>query len=549
MLLSAHGSLEHSRVRLVDSSELSIQWQQNNRYVTLSHCWGKPKKARGQLKLTAKTEQRFKKNGIQLRELTKTFRDAVLFASRIDRVGYIWIDSLCIKQPISRGTDSDSDWLEQSRVMDKIYRQSYLNISATAAVDGDQGMFFPRQPEYLWEDEINVNFPGTNISGSVQYGVGVEHLTRCTLVDPSLWDDLVEKAPINRRGWVLQERFFAPRILHFCPNQIAWECAEFHDAEGYPEKDLTGTKVKEGNIVDEGRLKSLTPKDGMALRELRLKGYPDPDSHIEDLYVYELWKRVVEVYSRTNLTFSRDRLIALSGIAKEYSLDMKCDYVAGLWRKYLESQLLWQVNEVFEDGIFENPSRRDTKTPSFSWASIESTHGVTYGEATDYGKDRYEELLFEVQDHKVELADPENLFGLVKSGFLAIRARYLRQIELRRTDSSLGVPYSWSLKGDTSHPRLEHYNLYLDAPESDHDIFESSTDIYCMPAAFGERTVKKTSRYLICLLLQLLHPSAIHGYVPATFRRIGIAKLSNYADERGQEALRGREVNELFYLL
>ncbi|KAH8732831.1 heterokaryon incompatibility protein-domain-containing protein [Phaeosphaeriaceae sp. PMI808] len=237
-ILSEHSDLERRRVFLIETKEVirqqtvegkntvfmklregsknKIREQENDRYITLSHCWGKPKSATGQLRLSSKTEERFKKEGIELRELPKTFRDAMLFACRLEKVGFLWIDSLCIRQRVSDLSSEaqkgpEDDWLEQSREMDKIYLQSFLNISATAAMDGDKGLFVNRRPEYLWEDEINVNNTGTNLFGSTRTGsMKRDELTRCTLIDVSFWDDLVEHAPVNRRGWVLQERLMAP---------------------------------------------------------------------------------------------------------------------------------------------------------------------------------------------------------------------------------------------------------------------------------------------------------------------------------------------------
>lgn len=249
-ILSEHGDVERKKVYLIETDEVFVQrsigatelsmkvWdskkknksvrkeQKNHRYVTLSHCWGKPKSVQGQLRLDETTKDRFKREGIELRELPKTFRDAILFACRLDKVGFIWIDSMCIIQPTesysNRSKESVKDWLEQSRTMDQIYRGSFLNISATAAVDGDQGLFFSRRPEYLWEDEINVNYSGTNLFGSEKIGsTERDQLTRCTVIDVSFWDELVENAAVNRRGWVLQERLMAPRVLHFCRDQIA----------------------------------------------------------------------------------------------------------------------------------------------------------------------------------------------------------------------------------------------------------------------------------------------------------------------------------------
>ncbi|KAF2690119.1 HET-domain-containing protein [Lentithecium fluviatile CBS 122367] len=551
--LSAYPDLERCKVPLVESSELWKNDIEDYCYVTLSHCWGKPKSTQGQLKLTAKTEERFIKNGIQLGELSKSFREAVLFASRLERVGYIWIDSLCIKQAIKDPNvsveDAQGDFLEQSRVMHKVYLLSYLNISATAAVDGDRGLFFSRRPELLWEDEINVYYPVTDSPSALGNRKVSEQLKRCALIDPKFWDELVEEAPVNRRGWVLQERLMAPRVLHFCHNQIAWECSEFHDAEGHPRRYLDW-HLKLPDVVHEGGLKRVMNADVFDSRETRLDGYPDPDRDMEGLDHYERWKRTVEVYSRTSLSFSSDKLIALAGIARVTSKDVMGNYVAGLWRTHLESQLLWQVNEVYNDGIFENPSRRDGQgVPSFSWASISSPHGITYGDVTDYAKDRAEELFFKVVDHNVVLIDLQNPFGPIKEGILTIEAQYLRPIKLRKLQPSKRVPYSWLLEDDKRARRLEEYNLTLDAPESDIDVFSSNAKLFCMPAAFGERTVRKSARSLFCLLLLLEEPTLAkteENSEMRAFRRIGITKLSG---ERSQRALREIEANELIYLV
>jgi Heterokaryon incompatibility protein (HET) len=606
---SEHANLERSKVRLVEPDAHATSERENNRYVTLSHCWGKPKSVQGQLKLTSQTEDRLKTEGIELRELSKTFRDAMLFACRLENVGYIWIDSLCIKQAMDSGLDpgdSEGDWLEQSRVMDKIYRESYLNISATAASDGDQGLFFQRRPEDLWEDEINLNLTGlirpdqeperdgqaqlerpadakivtksnqtmasnnksVNLGEKWKFGatydldcprklrrtqsifdapvmkgqIGYAYLKRCTIINAAFWDDLVEQAPVNQRGWVLQERLMARRVLHFCHNQIAWECSESQKSEGHPE-GFPILRFRDGDIVDEGSLKSLKAVDGLRLRKIRLRGFPDPDGSLKNLHVYELWKRIVEVYSRTKLTMSRDKLIALSGIAREFSKQTKCSYVAGMWRTHLESQLLWQVNEVFKDGSFLNHAKRDpSRAPSFSWAALDTPYGIVYGEATDYGKDRAEELLFQVKSYQL-LSDPKNEFDLIEgsSCSIIVTPRHLRRIKFRKLQPPQTLPYCWRFADGTPNQKsIEYSNLSLDAPETDLDIFKPNAELFCMPAAFGERTVKKSSRYLICLLLKLEKNDK--GF--KQYKRFGLAKLSNFADQAGQKALREQEFNQ-----
>jgi hypothetical protein len=551
-ILSEIDDVDGVKIKLVEGEACfsALRNGDYTRYVTLSHCWGSP--TEGFLKLTTQNEKALKEDGIEMRMFPKTFREAILFASRLDKVGYIWIDSLCIIQKSSSpGADeqaSENDWLEQSRTMDKVYAGSYLNISATASRNSKEGLFRSRSPEFLWGDEILLKW-GT------RDGSSVDLLTQCTLVDVSFWENLVEQAPINQRGWVLQERIMCPRVLHFCKDQIAWECKEFQHAEGYPEY-LPTWKIRLSDIVDEGSIKGLREADGKRLREIRLRSFQDPDSNLNYLHVFELWKRVVEVYSQTTLSFPRDKLIALSSIARQFSETLfrnsECEYIAGMWAKprYLESQLLWQVDTVYKDGVAENHSKRfPMRAPSFSWASLDAPQGITYADTTDYGEDRAEQLFFEIQNHHIVLADKRNPFGMMEEGQsrIWIRARYLTRIELHRnTLTKDPFSYSWRLydpegKSLNDRQKMDFSSVDFDSPESDLDALHGR-ELYCMPAAFGPRTVKFSDRALICFLLEL-QTEKDNG--SRSFRRFGLTKLSNSWNSGGQRAVRKVVANEV----
>lgn len=566
---------QRARVRLVESKECLGQPEkrsifhhapakrQNDRYVTLSHCWGKPgPNLPPPLKLTFETEKRFKNEGIRLHELPKTFRDAVMFAARLDRVGFIWIDSLCIRQPILKEgrnkAEEERDWFEQSRHMGAVYQKAFLNISATASKDGQGGLFFNERPAHLWENNVYVYCPEERPSVSKNGPPERDVYAKCSLIDTSTWDDLVEYAPVNQRAWVFQERLLAPRVLHFGYNQLAWECREFNMSESHTSNELGIKPSRTNGFIQDARLKHLTPAMGRSLREARLSGMSDPDQHIRDLYIYELWKKTVESYSQTALTQHKDRLIALGGIAKLFQedlfgVDCRQIYVAGLWSRYIESQLLWQVNDVYNgNGLYDNPGKRHSEGgPSWSWAAIESPHGITYGDVTDFktpqsGQARpRDELLFKVVDYKISLADPKNPFGMVTAGRIFLAPRHLHRIELRKQSPSHGVPYIWHLKPPVQQTKrpIEYENSYLDAPDSDADVFAPTAELYCMPAAFGMRTVRSSDRYLYCLLLKCEGRVSVppntpgkQGSVYRVFRRVGITQVGSMF--RGeQEAL------------
>jgi hypothetical protein len=60
-------------------------------------------------------------------------------------------------------------------------------------------------------------------------------------------------------------------------------------------------------------------------------------------------------FSKCALLYSKDKLIAVSGLAIIIGADMKCSYLAGMWRKDLKHQMLWKVKQampaVKKDGI------------------------------------------------------------------------------------------------------------------------------------------------------------------------------------------------------
>jgi hypothetical protein len=105
------------------------------------------------------------------------------------------------------------------------------------------------------------------------------------------------------------------------------------------------------------------------------------------------WHYVVQDFTSRELTFDRDKLPALSGLARK-TPHPASDYLAGLWRATLASDLIWvnptahltwqsddaeRVPALLEaQGPNGAPSQRlpDRYAPTWSWASISAP--VTY---------------------------------------------------------------------------------------------------------------------------------------------------------------------------
>ena len=79
---------------------------------------------------------------------------------------------------------------------------------------------------------------------------------------------------------------------------------------------------------------------GYSMASRRLLGKDDL------IFPNEYWTAIVKDYTRSNLTYDSDKLVAIAGLAKATLrvMDVSNDsYLAGLWRKDLAVDLLWRV--------------------------------------------------------------------------------------------------------------------------------------------------------------------------------------------------------------
>ena len=289
--------------------------------------------------------------------LSKTFQDALIAARSYLGVRYIWIDSLCTIQ------DDPQDWRAESVTMQDVYSHSFYNLSATATSSGVHGLFPPRDLDRVCPCQIETHWEGRDPETYIP-------------IPKRFWDEQLDYPPLSGRGWVFQERYVAPKILHFGSDQLLWECCELNASEAYPRgiPEITcGTKSELHHTLEVpadaqsygnptmlqkslellGRRRS-SKKDyideesisivkGLIAQSNRLglpniiygtqsllkncMSAPVPLKPSED---YKNWQRVVEGYSSCKLTKEEDKLIALSGIARRFHSALGSEYLAGL---------------------------------------------------------------------------------------------------------------------------------------------------------------------------------------------------------------------------
>ncbi|KAL5590116.1 hypothetical protein FOVSG1_011983 [Fusarium oxysporum f. sp. vasinfectum] len=169
--------------------------------------------------------------------------------------------------------------------------------------------------------------------------------------DNELWDDDIENAPLQSRGWVFQERFLSPRILHFAERQIAWECGEISALEMFPKRVPPGLlKASRKDVIDNLlSAKAITNENLIDFRRT--------------------WDDTVHKYTKTDLTFSNDKLIAFAGLAKAIEGLRNDTYLAGLWKSAFIYQLAWTRTRY--DAVQQPLELSSGRAPSWSWLSVD----------------------------------------------------------------------------------------------------------------------------------------------------------------------------------
>ncbi|KAH7393407.1 heterokaryon incompatibility protein-domain-containing protein [Cadophora sp. MPI-SDFR-AT-0126] len=329
-------------------------------YATLSHCWG----SLSFLTLNKSNITKFQEK-VPVQALTKTFQDAIRITSYLG-LQYLWIDSLCIIQ------DDIDDWHRESPLMSDVYGGSTINIAASSAPDGSHGCFFDRH--MFWGHTIQNEYYGRqSLARTVYY--------QCI---PDDFEEYLLAQPLFGRAWVQQERLLSKRILHFTRNEVFWECEGIVRCETFPD-----------------RIPSR---------------FEDAISHlgIQQINSFSGWSTFINAYSTCNLTLARDKLAAISGVARIVQHTLKDKYVAGLWKGEIISQLRWDVAA--------GKGQRITPyvAPTWSWASV--TGNIEFP-SLDYDESHGTEL----EDVDIEYAT-DDPFGQVTAATLRLRCKLIIKV-------------------------------------------------------------------------------------------------------------------------
>jgi hypothetical protein len=149
------------------------------------------------------------------------------------------------------------------------------------------------------------------------------------------------------------------RILHYTATELLFECKTSYRCECMPERKAFPTTP------------SLIPR---AVSSKKITA------------IYDAWQHIVSKYSARDLTVAADKFPAISGIASKIRKATHTEYLAGLWKGNLASDLLWSTSSLAIDNA--KSFKLDTwRAPSFSWASLDAA--VTYTELDDEEREAF----------------------------------------------------------------------------------------------------------------------------------------------------------------
>lgn len=439
------------------------------RHMTLSHRWGS---ANNILKLQRSNYERLCA-GFPIAILPQCFQDAIEVTRFFD-VQYLWIDSLCIFQD----EDDLGDWIRESSIMMTVYASSMLNISSLAAKDSSHSFFSRPNPVSAWVPEVDIDLE--------RLGVG-SGKKRFAFIDAESWWGNISDASLNQRAWVLQERLLAPRVLHSGRNGLAWECNQLNVSEVFPEGLPSITQC--------GTFKALNPQQ-YSESQLSLDS-PSLGPRFES---YRMWRTIVHNYTLCSLTKSRDKLVALSGVAKHFLPIVNDKYVAGMWLRHLHLEILWYTRN--NDLARRQP---DYRAPSWSWASTDGE--VILSEPDERGTQL--DVIETALDYATR--DPT---GELRAGSLLLDCN-LTTLRLHHQVTSREDGFTLTV-GASEFCDINYLRVYLDESIQYFDPSQhNGGDLYCAPAHFWNDEDRNAE--MVILLLQVVDSEQ------GTFRRIGIA--------------------------
>ncbi|KIW24827.1 uncharacterized protein PV07_10517 [Cladophialophora immunda] len=432
-------------------------------YAILSHPWG----PQGPELMTTKSNLSAHMNEINEDDLARNFKDAIR-CIRLLGYEYIWIDALCIVQ------DDGDDWNREASQMAQYYYDSTIMLSADSAQTCNDGFLHNRDGIY-----------------SLPMGTYQQFRLR------EYWSSEEEllSSPINSRAWTFQERFIAPRTLHFLSKEVVWECGHGLMSEGYLQdgsqnyRERGLSRLTLSFVLEEALLYSNKRQQfpGSA-------AWQEPTSSIT-----QEWCEILHEYTKRSLTYVSDRLSAIAGLARLIQKPRFGRYLAGLWEQDLFHQLCWYrfsngkpsptrgnllaslTGKETQGQVSDQKNVRDTasapyRAPSWSWAAAEGQIDFPQAVGNPPHRSHPVEQLLHEYSHWVSIYKPRlvgfNMVSQANDNYLRLNEGSYIEVE-----GYCRYIYSWVSATEEIEMRETEEHIIQDGLDLDVDVDISWSDL------------------------------------------------------------------------
>jgi len=326
-------------------------------------------------------------------------------------------------------------------------------------------------------------------------------------LETDLWATEVDASPLSKRAWTLQERLLSPRILHFGKSQLFFECECSRACESWPQPTIKTLKMDFG--TEKHSRGWQPPMSTLALNGVSVDPLPDH------------WEEIVELYTDTNMTRSEDKLVAISGVAREILKATSDQYYAGHWGKGFQKSLLWYLPAP------QLTSPSEYRAPSWSWASVNGK--VKFIVSSPASKVLYTPAATIRTTQTIGSDGQRSSTGQIKDGFCRISTTMRKILRYERYGNDHRLVLS---------DEISDYHNYIDF-FPDKLIKPPMTGIACIPIMYYENMNTRSQNDVkdISFLAGLVVEEA--GEFRDEYRRLGVFRISepsgrSWFEEEGQ---------------
>jgi hypothetical protein len=364
--------------------------------------------------------------------------------------------------------------------MGSVYGNATLVIATAMATTENDPLIISREKK--WEG-ADVSLSVDPI-GSVQ--LGFRRRSHLLLTERAGGD----YGKISTRAWTWQERLLAPRTVFFTPSAVKFEChctSLWEDYSPHVEAKSWSSQLED-------------------------------DPHLK-------WSRLVEEFTRRDITRSSDRLPALGSVMERIRAATGWTPLFGLWKERLRQTLCWES----ENNSFLTPGKgRMNPThnaPTWSWASVNGR--ITW----PVDADNSFEPDFEILEHPSEA----NNNALKISGLSTICVVFLSTHQTKPWVEVSDVPlrasgqyYFVKLPGDPDNPHIFKQDVPLEPSEVTVPNAKAEHSVRRIP--FGSTQQQPDEWISLCFCLYMGFSKGYHygmlignsERVPGAWERLGI---------------------------